>query len=900
MLPMHSPPPPLPIIRIGAPSRITGRCLVLYCDRLALNVLRLTSTSSSRRVLAHVLARKERDSKQMHQLLKLTFAKLDEESQRATDAERRAAECLVRARAAIDARAQADADAASARTELAMYKLQLDQAQREIFRAQEMLTGLEARRHDAEEDAARARSVARKLQEERAVEAAREEGKQQGWHEGLRRGMLLGRQEAEEELARSRRREEDMRSRSRPRRVDDPLFSRVALDHPPMASEESSPERVTPHPPPARTRNGRRTPDISPQTPAPPGPNRVPPFAHRGSHPELASSIRRRQHNEGTPQQRSRSRPRFEASTPPPAVPEPARSRPYTPHEDSTPSIIQPIPVPASASSSSHPLPVRASPSPSPSPSHVHHAPVQIPPDNWIPRAQDASGDGRLSIYLPPPHELIEPLHVPDGPYAIAATPEEGSPAVVPPPPPPDLSPSTHVYAPTPPPPDLGPSASQTPRRGRTRRPREREYNYGPPPPRPDLEQSTASNHVRDYASAPPPPPDIHPASAPRHIAKVASNHSRASTHLSEFDILAPVDQSRSIGPQPMEPEQVGEPDGELEYVDAPTEPIPRQPIAPNPPLQRRRATYDRRPSRGPPPPRQIILPAPLSQTQPVAGPPPPPLVQQPYVYTPQPQHSQQVPDSNDDMGFENDNENDEDAPLLAVPPSERNRPHRSRTQSSGVIGISVEPPSPGNSPPSSGNNTALQRRADLLSPEHAERPLPLAMPVQIPYIDIFSASRNKPQPQPPQQRSRRHAREEQERPLTPLPELELAGFVPPGMTVTNPESSPGASASDLHHSAAPSHSHHAYRHTRNGGGGGMRYEYEAAPVPDGMEYPASPLVGQPGARPGGGAPPRRRGTASTKTKEGGEGPLSPLAVASGLLGLKGRLGMPWRRNTAK
>jgi hypothetical protein len=204
---------------------------------------RSNASSSSRRVLAHVLARKERDAKQMHQLLKLTFAKLDEESQRASDAERRAAECLVRARTAIDARAQADADAASVRTELAMYKVQLEQAQREIFRAQEMLTGLEARRHDAEEDAARARNVARKLQEERAVEAAREDGKQEGWREGLRRGMLLGRQEAEEELLRSRRRDQDLRSRSRGRRVDEPLYNH---HHQVMASEESSPDHVTP------------------------------------------------------------------------------------------------------------------------------------------------------------------------------------------------------------------------------------------------------------------------------------------------------------------------------------------------------------------------------------------------------------------------------------------------------------------------------------------------------------------------------------------------------------------------------------------------------------------------------------------------------------------------------
>ena len=136
--------------------------------------------------------------------------------------------------------------------------------------------------------------------------------------------------------------------------------------------------------------------------------------------------------------------------------------------------------------------------------------------------------------------------------------------------------------------------------------------------------------------------------------------------------------------------QEEGEPEEELEYVDAPAEPIPRQPIAPDPPLQRRRATYDRRPSRGPPPPRRIVLPAPLSQAQPVAPLPPHP---QPYVYNHPSQQAQQVQDDNDDPGFDNDTEVNEDSPLLGLPQSERNRPHRSRTQSSGVIGISVEPP---------------------------------------------------------------------------------------------------------------------------------------------------------------------------------------------------------------
>lgn len=200
----------------------------------------------SPRMLAHVLARKERDSQQLNQLLKLTLAKLDEQSRRATDAERRATESLVRARAAIDARAQSDADATAARTELALYKMQLEQAQREINRAQEYLDGLEARRHDAEQDAARARSVARKLQEERAVEAALEQGKQQGFNEGLRQGILLGRREVESIQPRSRRRQEEHNRRpsSRPRRPTDVHFARVIPESPQQSpSERSSPDQ---------------------------------------------------------------------------------------------------------------------------------------------------------------------------------------------------------------------------------------------------------------------------------------------------------------------------------------------------------------------------------------------------------------------------------------------------------------------------------------------------------------------------------------------------------------------------------------------------------------------------------------------------------------------------------
>ncbi|KAI0255197.1 hypothetical protein BJV78DRAFT_1279415 [Lactifluus subvellereus] len=803
-----------------------------------------TPSYHSRRVLAHVLARKERDTKQMHQLLKLTFAKLDEESQRATDAERRAAECLVRARAAVDARAQSDADAATARSELALYKLQLEQAQREIFRAQELLDGLETRRHDAEEDAARARSVARKLQEERAIEAAREEGKEQGWHEGLRQGMLLGRREAENQLGSRRREENDLPSRSRPRhgtRPDDTHLTQVS----PEPIVQSSSEGLSPDDLPPRditgTRNGsRRPPDIAPLAQAPTVPIRSTPYRH-GPEPSNSSNPTLRRHNitseeqleqqYDAPQpphsrQQSRSRSRSRLGTP---ALEPARSRPYTPHDDSTPSIIQPIPVLASAASSV-PVPLPASPSPT----RVHHTPVQIPPDNWIPRAQDAAGDGLLSIFLPPPHELTELVRVPEGPYAIAATPEDGSPAVVPPPP--DLSPSPPYHYVTPPPPDLGPAV-------RTTRPfsRNRDHAYAATPPPPELGPAT---RARDHAS-PPPPPDLGPASndrlyaAPQRIAKIASNHSRASTHLSDFDLLAPVDQPPhlNIGPSPAE-------EDELEYIDAPTEPIPRQQIVRDPPPQRRRAT-GKRPSRGPSRPRNAV-PTLLSQVaEQLVGPPPPSA----YVT---PQHGSQSQPYMPPLNAQDD----DDAPLQVV--SERNRPHRSRTQSSGVIGISVEPPSPDDSPPSSGNNRL--RRPDLLSPEHAEHPLPM------PTIETLVA-RNKPQPTPPQQRH-------EERPLTPLPDL--ADF-PPGF-VPAPASGPSSSTDELRQYATRAHARGTPR-------------YEAAPVPDGIEYPPSPLQDVARAR-------SIPGKAIAAQVREGEAPLSPLSVSSGLFNLKSRL--PWRRNTAK
>jgi chromosome segregation ATPase len=117
---------------------------------------------------------------------------LKQESQRADDNERRAREAIQRFRAINDARVAAQQDSARANEELRMYKLQLDYAQKEIYKAQAILESLEDQRHDAETNAAKARNVARRLREDNLVDLAREEGRRLGLQEGLSRSRRLG------------------------------------------------------------------------------------------------------------------------------------------------------------------------------------------------------------------------------------------------------------------------------------------------------------------------------------------------------------------------------------------------------------------------------------------------------------------------------------------------------------------------------------------------------------------------------------------------------------------------------------------------------------------------------------------------------------------------------------
>ncbi|ETW85022.1 hypothetical protein HETIRDRAFT_448282 [Heterobasidion irregulare TC 32-1] len=475
-------------------------------------------SASNRRVLTQVLARKDRDAKKVHELLRLAFSKLDQETQRAVDAERRATECLVRARNAIDARTLAEAEAARTREELGMYKVQLDQAQREILRAQEVLDSLEARRRDAEDEAARARSVARKLQEQRAVDLAREEGRKAGWREGVERGWRMGWEEALEG-----RRVRNGRTRPRPRRsLQEVLFEDEGPEEPRVEYEQSSEESSLVNVPSRgvpEAGNGfalpfdgapheqtHHIPAITTPVPTLTTPFRPPPPDSTRFDPGLG---RQRTHERVREQSRHRTPEptyvRYQTPDPvpiryqapdvrrhhtheprfaPPATydyvvdsaPAPIRpttpsshSRPYGPHDDE-PSPIRPL--------ASFLSPI--------------HRPISVPPDGFIPYALDLANDtGQAAIRLPPPHELADPIRGRHNPVVVISTPEGGSPAPV------------------------GSASDDGPR------------------------ASTSRMGDMRNGSAPRRPP-VPPSAIPPRISKEPSSHSRASTHLSEYELLHP------------------------------------------------------------------------------------------------------------------------------------------------------------------------------------------------------------------------------------------------------------------------------------------------------------------------------------------------------------------------
>lgn len=143
---------------------------------------------TSSKLLSKLISREEHDSKRLRSALIIAGERLENETRRADEAERRIIEVLHRLRGAHEATMLAQAEAARANEEVRLHKLRLDEAQREIFRAQEIVDTIQKEKEQAEAEAADARTVARKFREQNLVARAREQGRRQGFQEGLIRG----------------------------------------------------------------------------------------------------------------------------------------------------------------------------------------------------------------------------------------------------------------------------------------------------------------------------------------------------------------------------------------------------------------------------------------------------------------------------------------------------------------------------------------------------------------------------------------------------------------------------------------------------------------------------------------------------------------------------------------
>ena len=142
------------------------------------------------RQLVRLLIHEEYETKQAHRLLQAAFERLESENRRVNEAESRVLEIAQRFNAVNESRVQAQTEAAKLSAELALYKMQLDNAQQEIYKAQDILHKVEDERDDAAAEASEARESARKYREEHIVHLAREEGRKMGYLQGVRHAQM--------------------------------------------------------------------------------------------------------------------------------------------------------------------------------------------------------------------------------------------------------------------------------------------------------------------------------------------------------------------------------------------------------------------------------------------------------------------------------------------------------------------------------------------------------------------------------------------------------------------------------------------------------------------------------------------------------------------------------------
>ncbi|KIM36733.1 hypothetical protein M413DRAFT_448874 [Hebeloma cylindrosporum] len=121
----------------------------------------------------------------LREILKTVERQAVAETRRTRELERANQEALRRVRLLNESNLAVQLEAAKTAQELRLYQLRLDNAQKEIESTQDAVKKIERERDEAEAEAARARAKARKLHQEKIAAVAREEGRRLGFEAGF-------------------------------------------------------------------------------------------------------------------------------------------------------------------------------------------------------------------------------------------------------------------------------------------------------------------------------------------------------------------------------------------------------------------------------------------------------------------------------------------------------------------------------------------------------------------------------------------------------------------------------------------------------------------------------------------------------------------------------------------
>ncbi|KAJ7026253.1 hypothetical protein C8F04DRAFT_119159, partial [Mycena alexandri] len=322
-----------------------------------------------------------RSASSISNLLLVATERLGQETNRANALDARCAEVLAHLRTIVEDRDQLRRSLAKVQEELGLYKLQLDVAQNEIFRAQKIVDGVDKARVEAEEQAAKDRTLARQLVSERAVWVAREEGRNEGFKEGLREGRRWAHEA-------SRKRATRTRARTPTEEYTDGVYQEEVDDEPETyePSRHSSPSSRRHWSSPTRSVHST-LPDAASYASTLP--------IHAIAQPDASDEPS----NRSNPPSNRTSPPSSESHQPP-------RPPSSAQHTERSPSARSSRPLPRAPERLPEPIDIRTdrrtfrAPSPT-----MSHRSIALPPDGFIPTLGADS-----FITLPPPHELSRPV----------------------------------------------------------------------------------------------------------------------------------------------------------------------------------------------------------------------------------------------------------------------------------------------------------------------------------------------------------------------------------------------------------------------------------------------------------------------------------------------------------